>query len=135
MQFVQLSAKDADSIVELEKLAYVNYDVPQITKNQIENLLSNGFILGIEDKRKLLSCIQIFEENNTAWSVWGIATLPGMQGKGLADKLLKRVIELAKEKGTIKKITTTIRPGNERSLKLFSANLEIPLFCDSWLHT
>lgn len=121
MKIVSLNKKDVAAIIELDKASFVNYDLPAITKKEIEHILSKGFILGIKENKKLVSNIQVSEKEKNKWLIHGIATLPEKQGKGLADALLKEVIKRAKE-NKIEEIIAIIKPGNEKSISLFEKN-------------
>lgn len=121
MRIISLNKKDVAAIIELDKASFVNYDLPAITKKEIEHILSKGFILGIKENKKLVSNIHVFEKEKNKWLIHGIATLPEKQGKGLADILLKELIKKAR-KNKIEEIIASIRPGNEKSISLFEKN-------------
>lgn len=117
MRMVNLTKKDESQIIALGKAAYVNYDLPLITPGKIDQLVKNGFMLGIKENGRLVSDILVFYKKPGEWFLWGIATVPEMQGRGLATTLLQDVMKRAKEKKV--KIGVSIRPGNEKSLGLF----------------
>ncbi|HLC78978.1 MAG TPA: GNAT family N-acetyltransferase [archaeon] len=120
MQIVHLSEKDLMQILELDKLAFQNYDIRPLTKKEISTFLNNGFILGIKENGKLISNIQVMTKNKN-WFIEGVATLPEKQGRGLANNLINEVLKIAKEK-KIRKINATVKPDNAKSRALFEKN-------------
>jgi ribosomal protein S18 acetylase RimI-like enzyme len=114
---VALTKKDEPQIIALDKACYVNYDLPAITPGEVDELVRNGFMLGIMENGRLAADIPVFYKKPGEWFLWGIATFPEMQERGFATALLKEVMKRAKEKKV--KIGVSIRPGNEKSLGLF----------------
>jgi len=99
MQILKLTKKDVKKIVELDKVCFEqDYDMPPITEKKAEELLEKGFVLGIKENKKLASNIQVQKKEKEKWFIYGIATRPEKQKQGLADKLLKKVLEIAREK-------------------------------------
>jgi len=118
MDLVNLSKKDTPRLVEIDRLAFADYDMPAITAEQLEKTFSNGFVLGVKESGQLVSDIQIEFRKGSVWYCCGLATLPEHAGKGLASILLGKVLERAKTE-KVKRISCTIRPTNETSIHLF----------------
>ena len=103
MRIIKLSKKHIPQIISLDEASFgKDYDLPTITKEEILDILVKGFILGMFDGRKLISNIQVKKTAKNAWFICGIATLPKKQGKGIADKLLKKIISIAEKQKIIK---------------------------------
>lgn len=122
MRILNLNKNDIQKIIDLDISSFgINYDLPAITEKQIREILNNGFILGIKEKGILISNIQISEKKKGSLFIGEIATIPEKQHKGLAEKLLKRIIKISRQK-RIKKISALIRPSNQKSINLFLKN-------------
>lgn len=119
---LKLTKKDVQRIVDLDRVCFgQDYDMPPVTKEKVEEILKKGFVFGIKENKKLVSNIQVEYKEKEKWFIYGIATHPEKQKQGLADKLLKKVLGIAREKN-IKEITVTVKPENEKSNKLFAKN-------------
>lgn len=118
MEIVELTEKDSKDMIKLDKLSYgEDYGLPPLDEDQIGGVVKSGFMLGIREEGELVSNIHIKKQED-GWYVFTCCTSPSHQGKGLAKKLLEKVLEMSKKEGN-KRITATIKPSNINSLKLF----------------
>lgn len=86
------------------------------------NLLVSNIIFGVFDANKLVGCcgFAIFPNKKMQHkaSIWGMYLKPEYAGTGLADKLLKTVINHARE-NHIKKIQLACADYNQRAISFY----------------
>lgn len=124
--------EDADAILKAERriAEEPGYFCSQPSELTVKNVIStitafkdgNGLYLVAESNGKLVG--HAFLEPQHLQALRHVADLNiavhlGWQNKGIGTKLLKRIIEWAKESGTLKKIQLNVRASNSSAISLY----------------
>lgn len=88
--------------------------IPEVVKSL--NLPEKDFKESVERSARILACLP--SAINGAWVIDSVATLPGLRRKGVADKLLTRILETGKSRGHGRS-QVNVYIGNEPALKLY----------------
>ncbi|MEG1613099.1 MAG: ribosomal protein S18-alanine N-acetyltransferase [Clostridia bacterium] len=112
-----LNASHIDKMFEIERLCFKTPWSKAMLENELKNPLAHYFC--IENERELVAYIGFYRILDEA-HITNLAVLPSEQGKGLAKKLLKYTIDVAKAQG-IKDMTLEVNERNEKAIKLYES--------------
>ena len=88
--------------------------------DSVRSLADNGVLFFVEfDDRQNVSCFCMVKPTSDDWEIYDVATIPEYQRCGLAKKIIKEVLDFAKEKNA-KKIFLEVRESNENAIGLYS---------------
>lgn len=109
--------EDAAAVHEIDKACFTDawnlasfQDIFKFKDNYYLLALWNGAIIGFA------GILVVIDEADLI----NIAVLPDFQGKGVGKQLLKKIMELAKEKG-VKAMTLEVRESNIKARKLYES--------------
>ncbi|MGF2614285.1 ribosomal-protein-alanine N-acetyltransferase [Rossellomorea vietnamensis] len=111
-----MSVEDLDDIMEVERESFTIPWTRDAFQNEIETNHFATYIV-MEDKGRVIGYCGVWIIVDEA-HITNIAVLPSYRGQGLGDKLLKSMIEIAKEMGA-RTMTLEVRVSNSPAQSLY----------------
>ncbi|WP_113927133.1 ribosomal protein S18-alanine N-acetyltransferase [Bacillus sp. P14.5] len=111
-----MSVEDLEDIMEVERESFTIPWTRDAFQNEIETNHFATYIV-LEDKGRVIGYCGVWIIVDEA-HITNIAVLPSYRGQGLGDKLLKSMIEIAKEMGA-RTMTLEVRVSNSPAQSLY----------------
>ncbi|MDR2039512.1 MAG: ribosomal protein S18-alanine N-acetyltransferase [Bacteroidales bacterium] len=112
---------DIDQILEIEKLSF---DSDRFSKQQFSYLISKakGRFYVLRYEGKIMAYISLtFNQRTCLFRIYSIAVHPEGRGKNLAQQLIAKATEYAREKGA-KAMTLEVKTTNLAAIRLYEKN-------------
>lgn len=120
MRIIELGPEHAAEAHELKRAVFNRaFDTPPLPEKSVRRALRRGTrkAFGIREKGRLLSVIYLNRRNAHTWFVPSVATLPEARGRGMAEALLQKGIQMARTSGATS-MGAVVSPQNKASLSL-----------------
>ena len=112
----KMEAIDLDEVIAIEQLAFTSpWTKAMFYSEFFDNLLSFSFVA--KEKDKVIGYIFAWEVSGE-FHLMNIAVAPPWQRKGVGNALLKRVLDLGRER-SIKKILLEVRVSNSSAISFY----------------